>query len=207
MEARRRRRNREAAIFIGGGCLIFLVLGAIIVIVGTIMNAVETANVKRIYGETYASTCQSVPEGAESIENLPTSGPPHRLLLLISDTQRRHGWHSDLPPQWQATNEEEVSLIGCVTEQSNLLETCEYWRDGEDSDTAYTVKIMREQYESTLVLVNAQTGRRIDSLTVTGSEPEPCPEDDGSLTSSMIHGAEVAWADFASWTETYIFHD
>ena len=205
MEARRRRQNRNAAIIFGGGCLVFVVLGIIIVIVGSILNAVETANVNNLYGETLASACQPVPAGSDSTDNLPDVATPRGLLLLESDTQRRHGWHSELPAQWRAENADEVVLIGCVEEERVLLETCEYLRDSARSDDAYTVRIRREQYRTTLVLLNAQTARRIDSQTLTGSEPEACPEDDGEFGSGEQRGDALAWADFAAWVETYVF--
>ena len=205
MEARRRREDRIALMIFGGGCLTFIVIGIIIAIVTGILNAVETANVKSAYGDVYASACQPVPAGNDSTTNLPDAVTPHRLLLLTGDTQRRHAWHSDLPAQWQAENEDQVAIIGCVTEEEIVLETCEYQRDSARSEEAYTVRLERQQYQATIVLINATTSRRIDTLTVTGSEPEPCPEDDGRLTSGEINGGVVSWADFASWAETYIF--
>lgn len=205
MEARRRRENRAAALFFGGGCLIFIVLGIVIVIVTSIMNAVETAKVNDTYGEVYASACQPVPSGTDSTDNLPDAATPRQILLLTSDTQRRHAWQSDLPSQWRAESEDEVALIGCVNEERVLLETCEYQRDSAHEDEAYTVKIRREQYQITLVLINPQTARRIDTLSITGPEPDACPEDDGSLTTGEQRGEKVQWADVAGWVEGYVF--
>jgi hypothetical protein len=205
MEARRRREDRIAAMIFGGGCLTFIILGMIIVIVTTILNTVETAKVNSAYGDAYASACQPVPSGNESVDNLTDAVPPRRILLLTSDTKRRHEWYSDLPEPWRAENEEEVDLIGCVADDQILLETCEYLRDSARADEAYTVSISREQNQTTLVLINPQTARRIDSLTIAGSEPDACPEDDGSLVSGEQRGEEVKWVDFASWLETYVF--
>ncbi len=206
MEARRRREDRMALMIFGGGCLIFIVLGIVIVIVTGILNAVETANVKSTYGDTYASACDPVPAGNDSIDNLTDAPTPREILLLISDTQRRHAWQSDLPAQWRADNQDEVALIGCVSEEQILLETCEYSRDSARSEEAYTIRIRREQNQTSIVLINPRTARRIDSMTVLGTEPDACPVDDESITtSSEIQGDPVTWDDFAGWVEGYIF--
>lgn len=207
MEARRRRQDRMAIMIFGGGCLIFIVLGIIMVIVTGILNAVETANVKSTYGDTYASACNPVPAENDSIDNLTDAPTPREILLLTSDTQRRHGWQSDLPEQWRADNQDEVALIGCVSEDQILLETCEYFRDSARTEDGYTIRITREQNQANMVIINPRTARRIASLTVTGSEPEACPEDNESITtSSELLGAPVTWDDFAAWAEGYIFN-
>lgn len=205
MEARRKREERAATIFFIGGIIAILILGVIVMIVINILNAVETANVNNIYGETYASTCQSMPAGQDSDSNLTDAAPPRQMLLLIANTQRRHPWHDDLPAQWRAETEDEVSLIGCVEEESILIETCEYSRDSARPGDTYTVRIKREQSQATVVLVNPTTARRIDSLTVTGAEPPPCPEDDGEFSSGEQRGEPLQWQDFAAWAENYIF--
>lgn len=204
MEARRKREEREAAIVFGGGCLIFIIIGIVMVIVGTIMNAVETANVNSIYGETYARTCQGMPAGQDSASNLTDAPSPRQILLLTANTQRRHAWHNELPTQWQAETEDEVSLIGCVEDVPILLETCEYERDARDGDT-FTIRVERKQYETTVVLVNPNTARRIDSKTVLGAEPEVCPPDEDVSTSDTLYGESLTWDDFGSWVEGYIF--
>ncbi len=205
MEARRRRQNRQATIVFGGGCLIFFILGIIFLIVSTVLNAIETANVNSIFGETYARTCQTVPGGNDSPDNIPDAASPRQVLLLIADTQRRHQWHDALPPQWSAQVEEDVAIIGCVEEERIELEICEYARSSSRSENAYTARISREQYQVTLTLINAQNARRIDSQTILGSEPEPCPEDDGEFGSGEQRGTVPQLADFANWLEGYVF--
>lgn len=205
MEERRRREDRRAAMFLGGGCLIFFVIGMVMMIVTGILNAVEESNVNSIYGETFASTCQPMPAGQDSPDNIPDVSSPRQMLLLIADTQRRHPWHDDLPTQWQAATTDEVAIIGCVEEEKIEIETCEYSRDSARSGDTYTVRVSREQYQATLVLINAQNARRIDSQTIIGTEPAPCPEDDGEFGTSTQQGDKVEWKDFASWAEGFIF--
>lgn len=205
MEARRQRQNRQAAMVFGGGCLIFLILGIIMLIVSMILNAVETANVNSTFGETYASTCQTVPGGQDSPDNIPDVVTPRQVLLLIANTQRRHQWHNDLPPQWRAETADDVAIIGCVEEERIELETCEYSRDSSRTEDAYTARITREQYQITMTLVNAQNARRMDSLMLFGSEPDPCPEDDGEFGSDVRRGARPQLQDFANWLEGYVF--
>lgn len=202
-EARRRREEARAAIFFGGGCLIFIVCGIIILIVTAISNTVESTTVRSTYGETYASACQPVPAGTDSMDNLPDAASPRAILLLIADTQRRHAWHSQLPAQWQAENEDDMTMIGCIEQEWVELETCEYERPTDEG--SYTVRIDREQEQLTIVLINPQTSRRIDSLTVSGTEPDACPDDDGKFGSGQRRGEEVQWDDVAAWIEGHVF--
>ena len=203
-EARRRRRQMETAAVFGIGCGAFIICGLVIVIVGSIMNAVESGNVQRLYGD-YAGACNPAPAGNKDKDNFPDVDSPRAVLLLISDTQRRHAWHSELPAQWQAENEDEVVLIGCVEEEEINLETCEYERDASDGDGTFTIRVERVQNEATIVLINPETGRVIDSLTVEGSEPDDCPDDDDVNVSGEEAGEDVEWDDFAGWIEGYVF--
>lgn len=206
MEARRRRRNMETAAVFGVGCGAFLICGIVIVIVGSIMNAVESGAVRGTYGETYAGACNPMPSGRDSLDNLNDGDSPRQILILTGDTQRRDEWHSELPEQWRAENEAEVSLIGCVERETTVLETCEYQRASNEG--SYTVRVEREQQSATLVLVNPNTGRRIDSLDVTGAEPDDCPDDDSDIsTSRTIDGGDPDWDEVASWIEDYVFED
>jgi len=206
MEARRRRRQMETAVFFGVGCSALLICGVIVVIVGSIMNAVEAGNVNRLYGD-YAQACQPVPGGDEDEDNMPDADTPRQLLLLTGGTQRRHTWHSELPAQWQAENEDEVVLVGCVEEEEVTVETCEYQRDSGEGDGYYTVTIELIQYEATITLINPDTGRVIDSRTEEGSDPDDCPDDDDVTVSSDEYGSEVEWDDFDSWIEDYVFDE
>ncbi|MGB7338871.1 MAG: hypothetical protein WBC91_08275 [Phototrophicaceae bacterium] len=205
MEARRRRRNMETAVVFGIGCGAFLICGIIAVIVGSIMNAVETGAVRSAYGADNAAACQSMPSGRDDKDNMPDADSPRQILLLQANTQRRDAWHSELPAQWQAENEAEVALIGCVEQEEITLETCEYNRTAADGDGSFTVRVELKQYQTTLVLINPETSRRIDSLTVTGSEPDECPDSDDVTVSGDQFGDAVEWDDFASWIETYVF--
>lgn len=207
MEARRKTENRFFVGIFAIACLGLTVLGLCIVIVSSILNAVETSSVNQIYGETYARSCEPVPTGRETIDNMPELEPAHKLLILISDSQRRHSWHAELPRQWRADTVEEVVLIACIEEELLLLETCEYLRDSARSEDAYTVRIRRQQYQTRLIILNAHTAQRIDSRTVTGSEPPECPEDDGRIGSGERRGEPVEWADFAPWVERYVFEN
>lgn len=208
MEARRRRENREAAMFLGCGCFGFLIIGIVMAIVVNVMNAVESGAVRDTYGTSYAEACQPTPSGNENQDNMPDTDSPRQVLLLVSDTQRRHEWHNDLPSQWQAEDEDEVVLVGCVEAEQITLETCEYERESSSTrgDGTFTVRVERIQYEATIVLINPDTGRRIDSLTITGDEPDDCPDDDEDVTVSRSeYGDEVEWDDFAEWIEEYVF--
>lgn len=206
MEERRRRRNRETAVVFGVGCGAFLICGIVVIIVGSILNAIETGAVHSAYGSTYASACQPMPFGSDSLDNLNDGSSPRKVLLLTGGTQRRDAFHSELPKQWRAENEESVSLIACVEHEKTVIETCEYERSSNNG--TYTARIKREQHTTTIALVNPNSGRRIDSLEIIGAEPNKCPDDyDDAPTSRIISGGDVEWDKFASWIEGYVFRD
>jgi hypothetical protein len=207
MEDRRKRQNREAA-FIFGGCLVlFSIIAAVMFVVVTIFNAIESSTVNRAYGEV-ASACDPFPVGQESVDNLPSTESPREILLMIGNTQRRHAWHSQVPVAWRAESGEEVGLVGCIEEDWVELETCEYLRDSARGQEPFTIRIDREQHQIEIVLINPENDRRIDSQTVLGGEPLPCPEDNESITTSgNQRGAEVVFQDVAPWVEGYVFDD
>lgn len=204
-EARRRRQNIIAAIVFGSCCAIFAVIAIIMVIVTSISNGIESGNVRSLYGDTYAQACNPTPAGNTDKDNFPDVDSPRAVLLLISDTQRRHAWHSELPVQWQAENEEAVVLIACVEEEEISLETCEYEREASRGDGTFTIRVERVQNQATIVLINAGTSRVIDSLTVEGSEPDDCPDDEDVSVSGEEEGEVVEWDEFAGWIEGYVF--
>lgn len=207
MQARRARQDRQALMFFGVGCAVFIVIAIIMVIVGLIMTAVETATVKSLYGDAIASACNPVPEGRESLDNMPDAPPIRSIVLFIAETQQRHNYHEQVPNAWRADAADDVVLVGCVQEEAVLLETCEYVRDGTEGDT-FTIRIEREQYETTIIIVDPYTSRRIASQTLLGTEPESCPPDDSSVTNSGTQrGEKVAWSEFAGWIETFVFDE
>ncbi|MEO0565487.1 MAG: hypothetical protein AAF125_25495 [Chloroflexota bacterium] len=192
--------TRHMIIFIAG----FIVLAVVIGIVFAIANAVESAAVADLYGEPIASACRPVPVGALSADNLPDATAPRQLVLFITDTQRRHGWHSDLSTQWRAEDGESVALVGCVDEDYVELEECTYEREAVRGEETFTVRVTREQHTVTVTLVNPVDGTRIDELTLTGTEPEACPLDEDVTASGDQRGSDVTWADFGVWAEGYI---
>lgn len=204
-EARRRRQNIIGAMMFGSCCAIFIVIALVMAIVTSIANGVEAGNVRNLYGEDYASACNPAPSGNEDEDNMPDAGSPRAVLLLISDTQRRHAWHSEMSAQWQAENEKDVALIGCVEEERLTLETCEYERDASRGDGTFTIRIERQQYTATITLINPETGRIIDLRTEEGSKPDDCPDDEDVSVSGTETGSEVEWDDFAGWIEDYVF--
>ena len=208
MEARRRRRNIETAAFFGVGCGAFLICGIIAIIVGSIMNAVETGAVRSAYGASYAEACDGMPSGSESLDTLDKGDTtPRQVLILTGDTQRRDDFHAEMPSQWRAEDEDSVSLIACVERESEVIETCAYERPSDEG--SYTVDVDREEHSVTVVLINPDTGRLIDSMTVDSDEPDDCPDDyDDVPTGNTISADDdVEWDDFASWIEDYVFDD
>lgn len=202
-EQERRDSNQGARILlIGVGVIVAFII--VMGIVQAVLNAVESSTVNDRYGETIANSCQPVPVGSTSTDNLPETEPPRPLVLLIADTQRRHAWHSDLTAQWQAEDEASTVLVGCVDEEYVELETCSYTRQSARGEGSFTVRIVREQHTVTITLINPVDGRRIDERTFTGPEPDPCPPDTEDLTSGTERGEDLTLANFGVWLEGYV---
>lgn len=204
-----RRRERQGCFIMLGALGILVVLGIIITIVGAIFTAVEESGVVNTYGEDLAGLCNPMPVGSESSDNAPEAEgeTPLRILLLKADTRQRHGWFQDLPELWQAEAQDEVALVGCIDDIEDTLETCSYQRPSADGDGSFTIRIERIQHSVEIILVNANTGRRIDSLIIVSSEPDECPDDEDVSGSGEIEGTEVELDDVAEWLEGYIFDE
>lgn len=187
----------------GGAIAIFI---AVMGVIMSAFNAVETANLIEQYGETVASSCQPVPVGSTSVDFLPETDPPRQMILLEAGAQRFHDWHGDLTVQWKAADEAAVALVGCVEEDFVEIETCTYTRQSESarSGETFTSRITREQHAVTITLINPATGRIVDALSLTGPEPIACPDDEDVVGSGRERGDELTWADFGVWAEAYI---
>lgn len=198
------RESRKGAriLLIGAGVVGVFILGMGLVM--AVLNALESAAVNDRYGETVARSCEPVPAGSTSADNLPQTEPPRQLVLLTAGTQRRHDWHDSLTSQWQAADEAAVAMVGCVEEDYVEIETCSYTREAQRGGDTFTVRITREQHTATITLVNPVDGRRIDALTLNGPEPIPCPPDTDDVSTRRERGADLTWADFAEWAEGYI---
>ena len=201
-EQRDNRQAMKVIVFVVAGLSLFTV---VIGIINAVFNAVETSNVIDIYGEDLARACQASPIGTASTDNAPTDAePPYGTILLITGTQRRHAWHTNLPTAWQATNTEEVDVVGCVEEDWVTIETCEYERPSVRGEGSYTIDIDREQFTVTMTLINPDTGRIIAEETLTGTEPDACPADEEVTVSGSQQGGELELRDFTGWMEPYI---
>lgn len=200
-EQRDDRQSVRILLFGVGALVLFIIVMGVVL---AVFNALESSAVTDLYGETVASSCQPVPVGSMSTDYLPPTGPPRPLVLLAAGSQRRHAWHSGLTAQWKAEDETDVVLVGCVAEDYIEIETCRYTREAERGGDTFSVRITREQHTATVTLVNPVDGRRIDELTLTGSEPDPCPPDTEDLGSGRERGTDLTWADFAMWAEGYI---
>ena len=133
------------------------------------------------------SVCQGklFPEAAEYLPNK----PPHRVYFVPA-TYNGSNWNDQVPPAWHAATISEVELVGCISEEAKVIETCSYFPNG---------KAYRTRYDTTIRLVVARTGEEIVNLVQSGTFPESCP---GSITSDLsnpphatIPGGHVAFAD------------
>ncbi len=209
MRERREVQNRETALIFGGCAVVFAIVAVIGVVVAGIFNAVESSAVNSAFGEIIANACDPVPTGADSKDDIPAAETPRGVLLLTAESQRRHAWHSDLAPAYQAESGDETDLVGCVNLDWVELEQCDYSRADPEGGT-FTVNITREQHTVEIVLVAPQPdriARRVASQTLTGSEPAPCPDEYPDGASRRERGDQLTWADFAPWAEEVIFAD
>jgi hypothetical protein len=200
------REQRGGCKFLIIGTSVVLVLGIVMMIIGAIMAIVEENTVVSTYGEQYANLCSPMPAGNDSLDNTPQGETPLKLFVLMANTRQRHAWFQDVPTLWRAESQTEVGLGACIEEEKVTLETCSYERASSRGDGSYHINIDRVQYNATVVLINPTTGRRIDSLTLTGAEPDACPADNPELKSSQtVSGEKLTFDDIATWIEPFVF--
>lgn len=199
------RRQRQSCLFIIYAAIAFAILAAILAVIGLVITTVEESQVISDYGEQIANLCSPVSPGTDDPDNAPQGETPLPMLIMRAGTRQRHSWYQDLPQAWRGTSQADTAAVACVEEEETPLETCSYMRNSDED--AYTANFERVQHTTTIHLLNAATGRRIDTLILEGTLPESCPEDDPGGVSTTIEGTEPTFDEAAPWFEAYVFGD
>ncbi len=92
---------------------------------------------------------------------------PHPIVLLYTQTGR--GWQSaEYPPNWLPKSVKEIQLVACINDNWRTIETCDYGFNKENS-------IIRKQVFRTVTVIEATTGKTLDTFSQTGATPPECP--------------------------------
>jgi hypothetical protein len=153
---------------------------------------VETLTVRNRYGVELASMCDPPTGGAASRDNYPYKADGVRFLILDEGIQMRDLWHGELPDDWKANSADEVDIVMCMDDRWVELDPCPI--PGEEDSRNL------EQHVVDVVLLNADSGRRIIEHTFRGSEPD-CPKNDTGA--GRLRGSEVEVNDFVIWFEAF----
>ncbi|MBN1123059.1 MAG: pentapeptide repeat-containing protein [Anaerolineae bacterium] len=123
----------------------------------------------------------------------PDGEGPHPLVM-----QQSSGFASDIPDEWKADREHPPQLAACATEESALVQSCQYYyQSGVPSGT-----IDRYRKSMTIVLYDAQTGEEIASTTQWGSIPDACPWSTYNLYT--IYGGLPGFSAFEDWLISFV---
>lgn len=205
LDYEKRRVERSNRLLVIGVASVAALLG-VMTLIGLVFAAADAQLLRSTYGDTVAALCDPAPLGTDDLANLPEAAGTRPALLLRTGSQQRHAWNRQLPITWRAETGDDLALVGCVESIETTLETCPYRRISSARNEDFTIRLDRVQHSLNLILVNATTGRRIDSLLLEGGLPEPCPPDSDEITSSGdIDGSEIPFEDVAAWLEPYIF--
>ena len=196
------RRRIMGTLFCGTCGIIFCVCGIVFAMVGAINRQQEIGAVKDAYGERLAGLCDPVSGGEASLANVPEGTPPFAVLILEGGDKVRHDWHDGQPFGWVAEDEASTQLVACVTDIEMVVETCEVRDDDRIRD------VDRNQMSAEVVLLNAETGRRIAATTLQGPEPPVCPEDYDTVRNQYstfgIDGDGVDINEYVTWVESVV---
>ena len=115
-----------------------------------------------------AGVCQGIPVPAAA--DYRADQPPHRVYFISSPDEGSSAmgpkWNSQVPQDWLAGTISDVELVGCISEQGSIIETCSYLPNGLAD---------RYQYNTTIRLVAAKSGEEILNLILPGTPPVACP--------------------------------
>jgi hypothetical protein len=175
----------------------FITLIAALVIIGIfaavifyVLQMQERQALIDAYGEDVVAMCKAPGGGTSNRANVPASPRPWKVLLLTHGDEVKHEWHDDLGPDLRADDKEELAIVVCVHEQKErVVEEQPYALERGGG----TFVVQRVQYYVDIVLLNAETGRRIAEFPVQGNPPDPLPDyyrgSQGSI--EKLYGEEV----------------
>jgi hypothetical protein len=196
------RRRIMGTMFCGVCGVLCCILAIIGFIVGTITRQQELGAVRDAYGERLAGLCDPVSGGEASLNNVPDGERPLGVLILEADDKIRHDWHDGQPLGWVAEDESSTQMVACVMDIETLVETCENPDDDRIRD------VDRNQMSAEVILLNAETGRRIAETTLQGPEPPICPEDYETVRTRYstfgIDGDPVDINEYVTWVESAV---
>ncbi len=97
----------------------------------------------------------------------------HPIVLFYTRSER--GWKSaEYPQNWLPKSVKEIQLVACIDDNWRIIETCYYRNEiktyaGNELETIY-----RKQLYRTVRVVEAVTGKTLDTFTQTGGIPKKC---------------------------------
>ncbi len=192
--------RRRTILILGGLVLLIMCIGAVI---GMFVLEQEKKEVRDNYGNDVAKMCDTPGGGAADLANLSGGEDGYRFLIL-DDDGLYHDWHDKLPNEMRAADGDELDVVICFEESSDVLESCEYYVGDDESDTAFTVE--RVRYETTMILLNAETGARIAETTIIGGMPDKCPDETRGREGEKQQekGSAVSYNDFYTALLTFV---
>jgi hypothetical protein len=188
--------SRKLILIIGGALFACAVIG---VTTAWIFYQQDIAQTQAAYGEEIVMLCNPIRGGGEASEdNLPVSSAPLKAVVFAENQLYVNGWYDDLNPEWQAETKEEVDLVICLRDRTEVVERCEY---GGATSFVERIQPLREVH-----IFNAETRTLITEMTLYGGDPPECPDsiyaEDGET--EYQNGSAVTFADFENAIRPYI---
>ena len=133
-----------------------------------------------------APACEGQPVSTSAY--MPTPPGPHPIVILQGN--KSFEWTYDFLKSWGPPSRQAdlVELVACVTTGTRRFQTCEY-----ESGSSRA----RFQLLMTLDIVEASTGKLVDSINLDGSEPRKCPPFLILSTDNTIYGSQVTKKDLS----------
>ena len=123
---------------------------------------------------------------------------PHPVVLINKQEADKHEWNESLTMDWQPESISSTQLVGCIEEESELIETCDY-------ELGHVVKRYRRHL--IIDLYEAHNGRKIGSHEFLGGVPDIC-----HLTETFYewqyekyrYGSRVTFEEAEIWLADYV---
>jgi hypothetical protein len=190
--------SRRSIFIIGAVVLVLAVVGSGILFA---MYQQEIAETETTYGQEIVMLCNPIRGGGEADDDLLLERENPRKAVVFVENQRYLGeWHHNLKPEWQADVKEEVDLVICLRDTSEMVERCAY---GSGSSTSYVERIQRSKE---IHIFDVETQALVVEMVLPGEDPTECPDtvymEDGET--DYQHGGDITYAEFENAIRPYI---
>ena len=144
-----------------------------------------------------SGVCASDSNGIEEAAVYIGEGP-HPVVLLDNQEADKHEWNDSLPSDWQPEALSTTQLVGCIEDENELIETCNY--EGGRLVKRYIRHLNIDLHE-------AHNGKKIGFHEFTGGVPDICHLTETFYEWQYVkvkYGSRVTFEEGEIWLTDYV---